>query len=120
MDLRMEPPQQLGARVVRRDDHARGEERHAKMRDASAAKQQDAGVVQQVRPDELVRARVVELVDAEVPRAQVLLPHEIVGVALGDDVDVVRRAKLVDERRRVVERIGTIGRNGSEPGDANN
>src|SRR5258705_12665438 len=82
MDLRMEPSQQLGARVVRRDDHARGEERHAKMRDARAAKQQDAGVVQQVRPDELVRARVIELVDTEIPRAEVLLPDEVVGVTL--------------------------------------
>src|SRR5258705_12809956 len=98
MDLRMEPSQQLGARVVRRDDHARGEERHAKMRDARAAKQQDAGAVEQVSPDELARARVVELVDAEVPRVEMVLPDEGVCVALGDDADVVRRTKLVAAR----------------------
>ena len=57
-----------------------------------------------------MRARVVELEDAEVPRVLQLLPDEIVRVCFDDDVDLVRRAQLVDERRGAVERIGAIDR----------
>ena len=65
-----------------------------------------------------MRARVVELEDTEVPWPQDVLPDEIVRRLLDDDVDLVRRAQLVDERRGVVERIGGIRCGVAEPGDA--
>ena len=65
-----------------------------------------------------MRARVVELEDTEIPWPQDVLPDEIVRGLLDDDVDLVRRAQLVDERRGVVERIGAIWRRVTEPGDA--
>ena len=45
-----------------------------------------------------------------------MLPDEIVRVALDDDVDAVRAAKLIDERRGIVEPIGCIRYGGAKPG----
>ena len=88
------------------------------MRHIGAAKHDDPRIVDEVRPYKFVFARVVELVDAEVPRPVELLPDEIVRAGFGYDVDVMRRAQLADERSAVIERIGEIERRVTEPGDA--
>jgi hypothetical protein len=73
------------------DRHARREDRNAQVGDIDAVKQRDAWVVRQIAPDELMRARVVELEYAKIPRPLQLLPDEIVRRGLDDDVDVVMR-----------------------------
>ena len=65
-----------------------------------------------------MRARVVELEYAKIPRPLQLLPDEIVRRGLDDDVDVVYAAQPVDEACGAIERIGEVGVSVSEPGDA--
>jgi hypothetical protein len=60
--------------------------------------------VEQIRPDVLVRERVVELVDTQVERALRRLPHEVVGRGRIDDPHVVRLAQPLDDGREIVRR----------------
>ena len=54
--VRDREPQSKELRKRRRhDDTARREKRHAKVRDIRASKEEDAGIVEKVRPDELMR-----------------------------------------------------------------
>ena len=80
-------------RCCGRPSRARREERHARCGTSLLRQQQHAGVVEQVGLNELMRARAVGLVHAEVPGPAVLLPDEIVGVLLEDDVNVMGEAR---------------------------
>ena len=82
------------------------------------AKQHQAGIVQQVGPDELMTRCVIELVDVEIERVTRVHPDDVVGAARIEQIDRMPIAQHMDELRGVVERIVRLGPSRTEPGEA--
>ena len=115
---RKPPLQSFRKSALGNNGRAGGEGGNPQVRDIDAVKQHDAWIVRKISPDELMRARVVELEYAKVPRPLQLPPDETMSIGFDDDVNVVREPEFIDEGCGAIERIGRVGVGVSEPGDA--
>ena len=95
------PPERVGAATL----------------EALVVEEQDAGIAEQIRPDELVCRRVCELVDDEVEPASDLHPNEVMRPGGAERLDHVVGSQRLGQRSDIVEGIAPVCRRRTEPGD---